>query len=48
MLPVDTDLKNGDKEFQQMLALATRLDALLRRQDRLEHVIERGQAQAPP
>lgn len=35
-------LKSGEKDSHQLLALTTRLDALLRRQDRLQRVIERA------
>jgi hypothetical protein len=42
MLALHEALKSGDKDTQQLLALTTRLDALLRHQDRLQRVIERA------
>jgi hypothetical protein len=46
ILALHEALKSGDKDTQQLLALTTGLDALLRRQDRLQRVIEH--ARNPP
>jgi hypothetical protein len=35
-------LESAGKDLQQVLAVTTRLDALLRRQDRLQRVVERA------
>jgi hypothetical protein len=42
ILAIHAALQTTGKDIQQLLALTTRLDALLRRQDRLQRVIERA------